>query len=113
MITCNDVLTLGGVAPSEVKILRHGQVGDPKLYDTWRTDRPVFERYQALQGSRAIPDHGFVASFVVSRASKTTFAGLYEILGWAPTPLGDVDPLSGSVHTSGDGRTYDLALVPG
>jgi hypothetical protein len=26
MITFNDILTLGGVAPSDVKILRYGQV---------------------------------------------------------------------------------------
>lgn len=113
MITFNDVLTLGGLAPSQVKILRHGQVGDPKVYDTWRNDRPVFERYQELQGSNMIPEKGFVASFVVSRAAKTTFAGMYRNMGWTPTPVGEVDPLSGSVHTDGRGYSYDLALVPG
>lgn len=113
MITFNDILTLRRLNPAEVKILRHGQVGDPKVYDTWRSDRPVFERYQALQGSSVIPEHGFVASFVVSRAAKTTFAGMYRNVGWTPTPLGEVDPLSGSVHTDGRGRTYDLAPIPG
>ena len=39
MITFNDILTLGGVAPSKVKILRHGQLGDHQAYDTWRNVR--------------------------------------------------------------------------
>ena len=101
MITFNDILTLGGLTPSEVKILRHGLVGEPKVYDTWRNDRPAFEGYQARQGSNMIPENGFVASFVVSRADKTTFAGMYRNMGWTPTPVGSVDPLSGGVHTGG------------
>ena len=114
MITFNDILTLGGLSPSQVKILRHGLVGQPKIYDTWRNDRPVFEGYQSRQGANMIPENGVVASFVVSRAAKTTFAGMYRNMGSTPMPVGDVEPLSGSVHTEGRlGRIYDLAPIPG
>lgn len=113
MITFNDILTLGGLSPSAVKILRHGMVGEPRRYDTWRNDRPVFEGHQARQGRNEISESGYVASFVVSRADKTTFAGMYVSSGSRLAPVGDVDPLSGHVDASGLRRIYDLLLVPG
>lgn len=113
MITFNDILTLRGVAPSDVKILRHGQVGDPKVYDTWRSDRPTFEGYQARQDRREIPERGLVASFVVSRSDKTTFAGMYGSGGSKPAALDDVDPMTGVLNMTGHRRIYELTSVPG
>lgn len=113
MIAFNDILTLGGVAPSDVKILRHGQVGDPKAYDTWRNDRAAFEGYQSRQDRGEIPENGLVASFVVSRSGKTTFAGMYSSSGSALAALGDVDPMTGVSNTTGHRRIYQLTSVPG
>lgn len=113
MITFNDILDLGGIKPSEVKILRHGKVGEPKAYDTWRNDRHSFEGYQARQGHNEISESGYIAAFVVSRADKTTFAGMYQSRGSHLAPPGDVDPLTGDVNGDGRRRIYDLTPVPG
>lgn len=111
MITFNQLLHLGRIDPEMVKILRHGQVGQPRVYDAWRNNRPVFEEFQARQGRNEIPEDGYVASFVVSRQDKTTFAGLYRSSGSVPAPEGDIDPLEGNTYTGR--RIYSLALVPG
>ena len=112
MLTFNDILTFSGVEPAEVKILRHG-TDDPRTYDAWRNDRERFEGYQSRQDRSEIPDKGYVASFVVNRAGKNIFAGLYRIGASTVAPDGDVDPLTG--HISGDGkrRIYELARVGG
>ena len=112
MITFNDILTLGGARPSEVKILRHGQIGDPQAYDTWRNDRRMFEGFQSRQGRREIPQTGLIASFVVSRNDKTVFTGMYRISGSAMAPLGGVDPMRGAPSTPGLTRIYDLRPLP-
>lgn len=73
VITFNEILRIGGLEPKDVKILRHGMVGRPQVYDAWRTNRPIFEGFQARQGRNEIPEDGYVASFVVSRQDKTVF----------------------------------------
>lgn len=112
MLTFNDVLTLGGARPSEVKILRHGQIGDPQAYDVWRNDRRKFEGFQSRQGRGEIPPTGLIASFVVSRSDKTVFAGMYRISGSVMAPPDDIDPMTGAQSTPGLTRIYDLTPLP-
>ena len=111
MITFNEILRLGGLDPADVKLLRHGMVGRPKVYDAWRSDRVVFEAFQSRQGRNEIPEDDYVASFVVSRQDKTTFAGMYRSGGSVLAPEGDLDPLDGTTYPGR--RIYDLTLVPG
>lgn len=109
--TFNDVLSMAGVDPAEVKILRHGQLHWTKPYEAWKYDRPAFDGYQSRQGSRgAIPPSGYVASFAINRSGKTIFVGLYEIRGWSPCPVGSYDPITHEVYDDPDagGRVYEL-----
>ena len=111
MITFNEILLLGGLDPRDVKILRHGMVGRPQIYDTWRSNRAVFEGFQARQGRNEVPEDGYVASFVVSRQDKTTFVGMFRSGGSVLAPEGDLDPLIGDTYPGR--RIYDLIRVPG
>ena len=111
MITFNQILHLGGLDPADVKLLRHGMVGQPKLYDAWRSDRVVFEASQCRQCHNEIPEGGYVACFVVNRQDKTTFAGMYRVGTSVLAPEGDVDPLHAT--TNPKRRIYDLTLLAG
>jgi hypothetical protein len=80
----NDLLRSEGIAPEEVRLLRH-HTGpghqDRTVHDLWQRDRPSFETYQAMQaqGRKIFRTARFFASFVCPDAGTTLFVGLYAV----------------------------------
>ncbi|TXN77964.1 GIY-YIG nuclease family protein [Methylobacterium sp. WL8] len=78
----NSLLAQAGIAPREVRLLRHQDSRSLKgrtPYELWRDDRPAFEFYQNGQsiGNRMKLTASFWASFVVTPAGETMLAGFY------------------------------------
>ncbi len=78
----NTFLAQAGIAPAEVRLLRHQDSRSEKgrtPYELWRDDRPSFEFYQEAQsfGNRAKLKGDYWASFVVTPAGETLLAGFY------------------------------------
>lgn len=111
MLTFNDLLTLEGIDPAKVRLVRHqdGRLGAGRLYESWRNNRDAFEDYQRVQGRDVFPVGGLLASFVVTDAGKTVFVGLYRVDRVGPCPPGSIDALL-KHDTSGQFR-YDLYLI--
>ena len=111
MLTFNDLLSLEGVDPAQVRLVRHqdNRVKPGRLYEAWRNDRSTFERYQSVQQRNVFDVGDLVASFIVTEARKTVFVGLYEVAGIPPCPAGTVDVLTGGDVSGYHG--YDLRLL--
>lgn len=114
----NMLLQDEGIAPANVRLLRHQTVRAGRTpYSLWR-DRPdLFEAYQRTQDPerRAWFRQPYWASFVATPAGSTLFAGLYKTALIGPVPEGYVDPTTGKVPGHDKGRIYDLydcALAP-
>jgi hypothetical protein len=111
-LTFNALLDDAGVAPAEVRLLRHQTQGGAGRtpYSLWRDDRSGFLTYQSLQTAqnRSRLAGSYWASFVVTPAAATLFVGLYEVslIGDAPDDL--VDPLRHKLATKGGARPLDL-----
>lgn len=78
----NTLLWQAGIAPTEVRLLRHqdGRANKGRTpYSLWRDDRPAFEAYQEAQSptNRARLRGDFWASFVVTPAGDVVLAGFY------------------------------------
>ena len=97
MLTFNDLLSLEGVDPAQVRLVRHqdNRVKPGRLYEAWRNDRSAFERYQSVQQRNLFDVGDRVASFIVTEARKTVLVGLYEVAGITTCPVGTVDVLTG------------------
>lgn len=108
-ITFDQLLENAGIALSSVHLVRHqdqrSQSGRTP-YALWRNDREAFELYQSLQHRKVFGVGNLVASFVVTPARETLFAGLYNVAGVGPTPPGMVDPIGG--HTVVEHNLYQL-----
>lgn len=114
MITLNDILTIGGVDPAGVLMLRHTVRNVPVL-DIWRADRPRIETYQAQQADGGFGDATHVACLIPRPEGGEVFCGLYEVHGSTPAPLDSVDPLTGNLASAGTDLAivnYDLRVVP-
>ena len=61
----NDILRLERVDPETVLLARHGDQR-ANLYEIWRTDPPLLERYQAIQKNDVFDVGDRLASFVRS-----------------------------------------------
>ena len=111
MLTFNDLLSLEGVDPAQVRLVRHkdNRLKPGRLYEAWRNDRISFERYQSVQQRDVFDVGDRVASFIVTEARKTVFVGLYEVAGIDICPAGIVDALTGA-DVSGY-HSYDLRLL--
>lgn len=111
----NTLLEDVGVAPSQVRLLRHqtGKVRGRTPYSLWRDDRPGFERYQSYQlggDRRAYFAAPYWAAFVVPPMGGTMFVGLYAAALIGPVPPSTLDPLSG--QPMGDRiEVYDVQPV--
>lgn len=107
----NTLLEEGGIAPREVRLMRHQHVASDGLtpYTIWRDNEPEFERYQSAQrvDRRAYFISHYWAGFVVPPDGSTLFVGLYEIDGYDPVPADWVDPLMRQTATQ-IGRALDI-----
>ncbi|HEU4961956.1 MAG TPA: HNH endonuclease [Sphingomonas sp.] len=80
----NDLLRSEGIAPREVRLLRH-HTGpgrqDRTIHDLWLRDRADFEAYQAMQaeGRKIFRTARYFASFVCPDPTTTLFVGLYGV----------------------------------
>jgi len=100
----NSLLEEAGISAADVRLLRHQpKVGDKFLLDVWRTDRAVFEDYQAVQliSKRTSFARQFWACFIGTWDGRTVFAGLYSINGCEPLQEPWVDPVSGILQSPG------------
>lgn len=80
----NDLLRSEGIAPEEVRLLRHHTgpgFRDRTIHQFWLRDRPGFEAYQAMQaqGRRIFRTARYFASFVCPDPATTLFVGLYAV----------------------------------
>src|SRR6516165_7501302 len=80
----NAVLREAGLAPADVRLLRHKDNRSAKgrtPYELWRDDRPKFDLYQATQRSenRQKLRAPFWASFVGTPSDETLFVGIYRV----------------------------------
>lgn len=108
MLTFNNLLDLEGIDPARVRLVRHqdGRLRAGKLYEAWRTDRAAFEAYQGAQARHVFKRDDLVASFIVTEARKTVFAGMYHVADVGSCPPGSTDALLGT-DVSGHVQ-YDL-----
>lgn len=111
VLTFNDLLTLEGVDPLPVRLVRHqdGRFRAGRLYEAWRSDRAAFEFYQSTQSRDVFPEQSMIASFIVTEARKTVFVGLYSVGSRGACPPGTKDRLL-DIDVSGANQ-YDLALL--
>lgn len=98
MLTLNDLLTLQGVDPAQVRLVRHQDLRLPagRLYEAWRNDRAAFEAYQSVQVRDVFPIDAILASFIVTDARKTVFVGMYRVDSVGSCPPGTTDALLNS-----------------
>jgi hypothetical protein len=111
VLTFNDLLVLEGLDPAQVRLVRHqdNRLRPGRLYEAWRNSRDIFEDYQSVQSKNRFPVGDLLASFVVTEARKTVFAGLYRVVGVETLPAGSVDVLIR--HDTSGHFKYDLQLV--
>lgn len=110
-LTFNMLIAAAGIAPAEVRLLRHQHVAKDGLtsYALWRDDPSEFERYQSAQRAdrRAYFASRYWAGFVVPPDASTLFVGLYEIDGHDPVSSDWVDPLQ-RITAKQIGRELDI-----
>ncbi len=111
LLTFNLLLGEAGIAPSEVRLMRHQHVASDGLtpYALWRDQPSEFERYQSAQrvDRRAYVAGRYWAGFVVPPDGSTLFVGLYEIGGYSPARADWRDPLMRATATQ-MGRELDI-----
>ncbi len=111
----NQLLVDAGLDPGEVRLLRHqtSMGGGRSLLEAWRSDRPAFEDYQALQlgAKRASFARPYWAAFFGTWDGRTLFGGIYE----AGTPRGLPEavevPLTGTIEPPGTVDRYTTRLI--
>ncbi|MGN3973652.1 GIY-YIG nuclease family protein [Tsuneonella sp. SYSU-LHT278] len=114
-LTFNAILDSYGIDPADTRLLRH-QVPASRsrtLYTLWRDDHDAFLAYQSIQTERnrsrlASP---FWASFVVTPAGSSMFAGLYAVQRVGTCPAGATDPLDGHDVTGLDLYRQELVAA--
>ena len=80
----NSLLAQAGIAPREVRLLRHQENRADKgktPYELWRDNRPAFEIYQEAHSlwNRSKLSYPYWASFVVTPVAETLLAGFYRV----------------------------------
>lgn len=117
LLTFNDLLEKAGLAPSEVRLLRHQERGSHRQtpYNLWANDRPAFAHYQAVQTSANATRlrAKFWAGFVVTPDSQTLFVGLFEVHSVRKADNSYQSPLNGRYLTDADRCDfYECTLTP-
>lgn len=90
MLTFATALQSVGIAPADVRLLRHHKVypGGRTPYSLWRDSPELFEQYQSTQDPerRAYFAAPYWASFVVPPHGDALFVGLYAAELAGPVP---------------------------
>ena len=113
MIRFNALLRDEGIAPADVKLVRHRDTRRPERltpYQLWQAADGRFDLYQQLQQRPVFKGARFVASFVATPLNETLFVGMYENKGIGRAKPGLLDPISGK--DAGGLNFYDLVLSP-
>lgn len=96
-LTFNAILENLGIAPSDVRLLRHQTVkySGRTPYTLWRDNPEGFLVYQSIQSVQNRPrlSARYWASFVVTPAQSTLFIGLFEVERLGPCNPESIDPL--------------------
>jgi hypothetical protein len=69
MIMLNDILRVEGLDPEAVRLVRHGDAR-VSLYEIWRTDPQLLERYQAIQERNVFSAGDILASGITEEAAR-------------------------------------------
>ena len=89
-MTLNDLLSLEGIDPAEVIVLRHtlrAPLRTELLGRLVDAHPAAFNLYQSIQGGptaaaiTALAGRGYVASFIGQSAGQATFVGIYKVAG--------------------------------
>lgn len=108
----NSILDGWGIDPCDVRLLRHQTIkyAGRTPYTLWRDALPGFLTYQSIQSvqNRSRLAARYWASFVVTPAQSTLFAGLYEVERLGPCDPTIIDPLRLVPVTQGGARDLDL-----
>jgi hypothetical protein len=111
----NTVLAQAGIAPADVRLLRHQDSRSAKgrtPYELWRDDRAAFEIYQGGQSfqnrSKLRGDHW--ASFVVTPGGETLLAGFYGCRYLGVNEVERIWPQTIGMDPVGTCDLYDLKI---
>lgn len=125
MLDLNVLLTLAGLDPAQVLVVRHVPVEKPlrKVLPWLAVDRPdLFLAYQRVQWTtleKAMTKGKYIASFIGQEPVTATFAGLYRIGSWQTLDYDGYQAFPGNAElealgmtgrnpTSGDCLAFDL-----
>lgn len=108
----NQLLDDIGIEPRDVRLLRHQTTlgRERSLLDIWRSDRPLFDAYQALQlrDKQASFLRRYWASFFGTWDGRTLFGALYEV-GDPQSVLADIEiPILGTAASGGTLDRYPI-----
>ncbi|MBI1291988.1 GIY-YIG nuclease family protein [bacterium] len=105
-LTFNALLRAAGIAPADVRLLRHQQA-HAGLLDLWRTDRDQFDAYQQVQriSMRTTLASPYWASFIAGASGETIFVGLYAVRSQEVGAVDRAAALGGALDRAG---TYDV-----
>lgn len=112
----NHLLTSSGIAPRDVRLLRHQDKRSEKgktPYELWRDDRPQFELYQSVQSfdNESALNAEYWAAFVGTPRGETLFAGLYSVRLTGPLKHAKPMPNTSAVDEAGSCNEYQLSIV--
>jgi hypothetical protein len=79
VLTTYDILKKYGIAPTEVRLVRHGNKEIPIL-ETFRTNRKRFEAYQGFQSPKKFGDSKHIAVFAPLDGRAALFLGLWDVV---------------------------------
>jgi hypothetical protein len=80
MITLHKLLSLYGLEPKKVKLLRHSNAEIP-IMESFRNDVSKLESYQSFQSKNKFSGAKHIASFAPHHGTTALFLGLWDITG--------------------------------
>jgi len=80
MITLHRIFEIYGLAPNEIRLVRHGNK-EIQILETFRNNLPKLEIYQSYQRPRKFGDVKYIAVFAPYHKTTALFLGLWEIIG--------------------------------
>ncbi|MDK1020326.1 MAG: GIY-YIG nuclease family protein [Candidatus Hydrogenedentes bacterium] len=114
MFNFNALLEEAGLNPDQVQLVRHRDTGRKLIetpYDLWVASDGRFQTYHSFQSKKRFKIGGFTATFVVSPAGDTLFAGMYKAETVKRAPKGTTCPCTGIKAESGTYFLYRMTKV--
>jgi hypothetical protein len=114
-ILFNSLLLENGLAPKDVRLLRHAESGSRKgrtSFELWRDDRVSFDQYQSIQAAsmRAHFDADFWASFGATIEGATLFLGIYRVRPLGLLETDSPNLVTGGIDKGGKCHRYEVTL---